>query len=465
MTPEGFVSLSEAEAAERLVAEGYNELPDSERRSLFLLAFGVVREPMFLLLVACGVLYLLLGDVPEALMLLGFVFFVMGLTLYQERKTEHALDALRDLSSPRAQVVRDGAERRIAGREVVRGDILVVNEGDRVAADAQLLACLNMMVDESLLTGESVPVRKSDEVRAEKELHPGGDDLPFIYSGTLVVQGQGIARVVSTGTKSEIGKIGKVLQSVEPEETLLQKETGRWVHHLALAGLSLCILVVIFYSLTRGDWIHGLLAGVTLAMATLPEELPVVLTIFLAMGAWRISKKRVLTRRMPAIETLGSSTVLCVDKTGTLTLNRMSLSKLFAGGAFLDVGEVSRNSIPEEFHELLEFAILASQLDPFDPMEKSIKEAGDNYLTETEHLHKDWLLVHEYPLSKELLSLSRVWKSSENQHFTIAAKGAPEAILDLCHFDDDERERLSCCIGEMADHGLRVLGVARSSIT
>ncbi len=462
MTPEGFASISEAEAAKRLESEGYNELPSSDRRSLFSLAFGVLCEPMFLLLVACGALYLLLGDVPEALMLLGFVFFVMGLTLYQERKTEHALDALRDLSSPRAQVVRGGTERRIAGREVVRGDLLVVNEGDRVAADAQLLSCLNMMVDESLLTGESVPVRKSEEMQDAKERHPGGDDLPFIYSGTMVVQGQGIARVVAIGTKSEIGKIGKVLQAVEPEETLLQNETGRWVHHLALVGLSLCILVVIFYSLTRSDWLHGLLAGVTLAMATLPEELPVVLTIFLAMGAWRISKKQVLTRRMPAIEMLGSSTVLCVDKTGTLTMNRMSVSKLFAGGAFLDVGEVSRNSIPEEFHELLEFTILASQLDPFDPMEKAIKESGDIYLTETEHLHKDWSLVHEYPLSKELLSLSRVWKSSENEHYTIAAKGAPEAIIDLCHFDDEAIESLFCPISEMADQGLRVLGVARA---
>ncbi len=462
MKLERFASLSEAEAAERLESEGYNELPSSESHSLFALAFGVVCEPMFLLLVACGALYLLLGDVPEALMLLGFVFFVMGLTLYQERKTEHALDALRDLSSPRAQVVRDGAERRIAGREVVRGDLLVVNEGDRVAADAELLSCLNMMVDESLLTGESVPVRKSDEVRDAKELHPGGDDLPFIYSGTMVVQGQGIARVVATGISTEIGKIGKVLQAVEPEETLLQKETGRWVHHLALVGLSLCILVVIFYSVTRSDWLQGLLAGVTLAMATLPEELPVVLTIFLAMGAWRISKKQVLTRRMPAVETLGSSTVLCVDKTGTLTMNRMSVSRLFAGGAFLDFGEGSRNSIPEEFHELLEFTILASQLDPFDPMEKAIKETGESCLTETEHLHRDWSLVHEYPLSRELLSLSRVWKSSENQHYTIAAKGAPEAIFDLCHFDDALIAQLSCHICEMADQGLRVLGVARA---
>ena len=288
---DGFFTLSEAEAAERLASEGYNELPSSARRSLFSLAFGVVREPMFLLLAACGAVYLVLGDVQEALMLLGFVFFVMGLTLYQERKTEHALDALRDLSSPRALVVRDGAERRIAGREVVRGDILIVSEGDRVPADALLHSCLNLLVDESLLTGESLPVRKSVDAAAAKEFRPGGDDLPFIYSGTMVVQGQGVAKVIATGISTEIGKIGKVLQAVEPEETLLQKETGRWVYHLALVGLSLCILVIVFYSLTRADWLHGLLAGVTLAMATLPEELPVVLTIFLALGAWRISKK------------------------------------------------------------------------------------------------------------------------------------------------------------------------------
>jgi Ca2+-transporting ATPase len=338
MNFDGFVTLSEAEAAERLESEGYNELPSSGQRSFFLLAFGVVREPMFLLLVACGVVYLVLGDVQEALMLLGFVFFVMGLTLYQERKTEHALDALRDLSSPRALVVRDGAERRIAGREVVRGDLLIVSEGDRVPADALLLSSLNLLVDESLLTGESVPVIKSDEPTEAKELRPGGDDLPMIYSGTMVVQGQGIATVVATGISTEIGKIGKVLQTVEPEETLLQKETNRWVYHLALVGLSLCILVIIFYSFTRNDWLHGLLAGVTLAMATLPEELPVVLTIFLALGAWRIAKKQVLTRRMPAIETLGSSTVLCVDKTGTHAFcrrkepgYRKSVAKFHAG--------------------------------------------------------------------------------------------------------------------------------------
>jgi Ca2+-transporting ATPase len=460
---EGFRGLSEKEAVDRLELEGYNELPSSRKRNIFSLALNVVREPMFLLLVACGMLYLVFGDIYEALMLLGFVLFVMGITLYQERKTENALDALKDLSSPRASVVRDGTERRIAGREVVRGDLLIVGEGDRIPADAQLLSCLNLSVDESLLTGESLPVRKTDEETPLPEVHPGGDDLPFIYSGTLVVQGQGIARVTATGIRTELGKIGKVLQSVEPEETRLQKETGRWVHNLAIVGISLCIMVIIFYSLIhRGDWLNGLLAGITLAMAILPEELPVVLTIFLAMGAWRISKKRVLTRRMPAIETLGSATVLCVDKTGTLTMNRMTVSKLFAGEEVIDVGSVSGSTMPEGFHELIEFSILASQLDPFDPMEKAIKQLGDEYLRETEHLHGDWALVHEYPLSRELLSLSRVWKSQESERYIIAAKGAPEAIMDLCHLDKEQVARLTRHISEFADNGLRVLGVARA---
>ena len=462
ITSVGFDGLSEREAAERLVLDGCNELPSAGRRSIFSTAFDVVREPMLLLLVSCGAVYLLLGDVQEALMLLGFVFFVMGLTLYQERKTENSLEALRDLSSPRALVVRDGREQRIAGRDVVQGDIVIVNEGDRVPADALLLSCLNLSVDESLLTGESVPVRKSDEEPTGKEVHPGGDDLPFIFSGTLVVQGQGIARVSATGIRTEIGKIGKVLQSVEPEETLLQQETKGWVRNLAFVGLSLCVLVIVFYSLTRGDLLNGILAGITLAMAILPEELPVVLMIFLALGAWRMSKKQVLARRMPAIETLGSATVLCVDKTGTLTMNRMRVSQLFAGGEVIALGSNQQGSMPEGFHELIEFSILASQLDPFDPMEQAIKQTGSDYLTESGHLHHDWTLVHEYPLSKELLSLSRVWKSSDSGEYIIAAKGAPEAIMELCHFDELQKAALSIHIGKMADQGLRLLGVARA---
>ena len=416
---------------------------------------------MFLLLAACGTIYLFMGDRKEALMLLGFVFVVIGITLYQERKTERALEALRDLSSPRALVIRGDMQKRVAGREVVRGDILVLHEGDRVPADAVLLSCVNLSVDESLLTGESVPVRKVAVDSMEGMGRPGGDDLPFVYSSTLVVQGQGIAQVQATGLNTEIGKIGKALRTVELEDTLLQRETGRLVRNLAIVGLSLCALVVVVYGLTRGNWLRGLLAGITLAMAMLPEEFPVVLTIFLALGAWRISQKQVLTRRVPAIETLGSATVLCVDKTGTLTLNRMSVSKLFTRGEYWDIRQATKE-LPEFFHSLVEFSILASQIDPFDPMERAIKDLGEYHLAQTEHLHQNWTLVHEYPLSKELLALSRVWKSAEGTEYVIAAKGAPEAISDLCHLNRIQTEDLSFHISAMADEGLRVLGVAKA---
>lgn len=454
--------LTEREAVERLRREGYNEIPSAGTRSIFAIAFGVAREPMFLLLVACGAIYLILGDVEEALLLLAFVFVVMGITFYQERKTERALEALRDLASPRALVIRDGVQKRIAGREVVRDDILLLAEGDRVPADAELVWCVNLSVDESLLTGESAPVRKAAGGDLPAMARPGGDDLPFVYSSTLVVQGRGVARVRATGTHTEIGKIGKALQEVESSETILQRETRRLVRALAVGGLSLCVLVIGVHGFTRGNWLEGFLAGITLAMAVLPEEIPVVLTVFLALGAWRISRKHVLTRRVPAVETLGSTTVLCVDKTGTLTVNRMTVKGLFAAGRYHEVRPAGKGPLPEEFHELVEFSILASQKDPFDPMEKAIGKLGALRLEGTEHLHRDWKQVREYPLSKKLLALAHVWVSPDGAEYVVAAKGAPEAVADLCHMSGADTEGLARNIAGMASRGLRVLGVARA---
>ena len=298
---------------------------------------------MFLLLIVSVAIYLALGDLREALVLSLSLFVIFGITIFQERKTERALEALRDLSSPRALVIRDGEQRRIAGREVVRGDILILTEGDRVPADAVLLSCNDLMVDESLLTGESVPVRKIAWDGAQKATRPGGDDLPFVYSGTMLVQGRGSARVLATGLNTEIGNIGKALQSLEPDETFLQKRSVTMIRTFAAIGLSLCVVVIVLYGMTRGNWMGGVLAGIALAMSLLPEEIPVVLTVFFALGAWRMSQRRVLTRRMPAIEALGSATVLCVDKTGTLTLNRMSVSRLYAGGEFYDVDGIRQS--------------------------------------------------------------------------------------------------------------------------
>ncbi|MDO8688709.1 MAG: cation-translocating P-type ATPase [Dehalococcoidia bacterium] len=454
--------LSEAEVTRRLDVEGFNEIPSSKKRSILLIAVDVVREPMFLLLVGAGLVYLVLGNLEEALMLLGFVVVVIGITIYQERKTERALEALQDLSSPRALVIRDGQQKRIAGREVVREDILVLSEGDRVPADGALLSCLNLSVDESLLTGESVPVRKTASEGASEMGRPGGEGLPFVFSGTMVVKGQGIAKVLATGVLTEMGKIGRALERVQVEETSLQKETRGWVGLLASVGLLLCTVVVVVYGLTRGNWLEGFLAGIATAMSLLPEELPVILTVFLALGAWRISQKRVLTRRVPAVETLGAATVLCVDKTGTITLNRMTVGKIFNGTEFFALGGPAEGRLPEAFHELVEFSILASQRDPFDPMEKAIHQLGESTLARTEHLHGDWSLVREYPLSERLLALSHVWKSPDDEEYVIAAKGAPEAISDLCHLGHGAEQELSKHIRSLADDGMRVLGVARA---
>jgi Ca2+-transporting ATPase len=453
--------LTEAEAQARLAAEGPNELSRERKRGLLAAAVAVLTEPMLLLLLTAGAIYLVLGDLREALTLLSFVVVVIGITIAQERKTENALAALRDLTSPRALVVRDGQRRRIAGREVVRGDLLVLAEGDRVPADAVLVQAVNLEVDESLLTGESAPVTKRAAVGSIPEARPGGDDQPVVYAGTLVVRGHGLAEVRATGPRSEMGRIGRSLATLEVGRTPLQMEVSRAVRSIAAGGLALCAALVIVYGLRRGSWLEGLLAGIALAMAVLPEEFPVVLTIFMALGAWRISRSRVLTRRLPAIEALGAATVLCTDKTGTLTENRMKVVRLWAPGASHRVGA---GPLPDGVHEVLEHAVLASQRDPFDPMEQAIQRLGVDGLAGTDHLHASWELVREYPLSSELLAVSHAWRAPGVARLVVSAKGAPEAIADICHVPSDIARTIQEEAGRLAEDGLRVLGIAQADV-
>ena len=473
------MGLSAAQAARRLVEDGPNALPSGQRRSLLSIAVETVREPMFLLLLAAGTLYLVFGDLQEGLTLFGFVVVTVALTLYQEGKTERAIEALRDLTSPRALVIRDGQPQRVAGREVVRGDVLKLSEGDRVAADALLLSADGVRADESLLTGESVPVGKrvalADELAAAAKLAetprvpPGGDDLPVVYAGSLIVQGHALARVTATGERSEIGRIGTALGTVENERSPLQKQTARLVRNLAVLALLLSLLMVVAQGLVKGDWLQALLAGIALAMAMLPEEYPVVLTVFPALGARRLSKEGVLTRRVNAIETLGATTVLCSDKTGTLTGNRMTVTHLVAGGVDLEerlaLDSSADEKLPEAFHALVEVAILASVVDPFDPMEKAFHQLGERFLVDTEHLHHDWRLVQTYALSPALSAMSHVWAASGDGTQTVAAKGSPEAVVDLCHLGDAQRARIAGVVDDLAAEGLRVLAVARGSFT
>ncbi|HEX7966644.1 MAG TPA: cation-translocating P-type ATPase [Stellaceae bacterium] len=454
------IGLSDDEAGARLRRVGLNELPRGEERTLFRTAVDVGREPMFQLLIAAGVIYLAIGELGDASMLLASAVITVGISVVQERRTEKVLETLRDLTSPRALVMRSGQRKRIAGRELVPGDIVILAEGDRVPADAVLLSASELQTDESLLTGESVPVRKQAQTGSAMPARPGGDDLPFIFSGTMVVRGHGIAEVTATGSGSEIGKIGKALGAIANEPTPLHRQTARVVRLFAALGLVLSAAVALIYALTRGGWLDGILAGITLAMSMLPEEIPLVLTIFMVMGAWRISQRRVLTRRSATIEALGAATVLCSDKTGTLTLNRMSVAALDVDGA---VWRADQPTLPERFHPLIEFAILASDRDAFDPMDKAFHELGQRFLAGTEHLHRKWVLAHEYPLAPGMLAVSHAWKALDHEQYVVAAKGAPEAIADLCHLDP---ERLAAAIRSaerMAASGMRVRGVACAS--
>ncbi len=457
--------LSAAEAKARLSADGPNALPQSKRRSVLRIVLNVLREPMLALLLAGGVCYLLLGSRAEALILLAFACLSIGITAVQEARTERVLEALRDLTSPRALVVRGGERLRVAGAEVVVGDLIVLAEGDRVPADARLLQAADLAADESLLTGEAVPVRKAVSA-AEAAARPGGEDQPLVYSGTLIVRGTALAKVTATGAGSEIGKIGASLRQLETGTPHLQLQTRSLVLAFALIGGAVALLVVGLYGWLRGAWLEGVLAGIAVGMAMLPEEFPMVLAVFMAMGAWRISKARVLTRRASAIESLGAASVLCTDKTGTLTENRMTIAALhLSDGQMLSI---TNDPLPEMFRELSAAAVMASTPEPFDPMERAFHVLAQADLRPDETLPGiGRTLVRSYPLSPQLLAMSQVWDDNSGgadgfgRHM-IAAKGAPEAIADLCHLDRPARAAMLKAVDAMAARGLRVLAVAEA---
>jgi Ca2+-transporting ATPase len=449
--------LTAREATARLATEGPNELPRAGRRRLPRILREVLMEPMFALLIGSGVIYLILGDALEALLLLLFACLSVSIAVMQEARSERTLDALRDLTSPRALVIRDGERRRIAGREVVRGDLVVLSEGDRVPADGTLIEASELLTDESLLTGESMPVRKRATGYAdESPPQPGGDDLPYVFSGTLVVRGQGLAEVRATGSKSEIGRIGQTLGQIETTPPHLARQTARLVRLAAAGGLLCCVLVVLLYGLLRHSWLDALLAGIALGMSMLPEEFPLVLTVFMVMGAWRMSQARVLTRRAAAIETLGEATVLCTDKTGTLTENRMSVVALHAVGETVDPTQV--NTLAPTFRGLATTAALASAPNPYDPMDRAFHDLAES----TGGATASWSLARVYGLQPDLLAVTQVWQTPDGGPARVAAKGAPEAIAELCGLDDAEQRALAAAADRLAASGMRVLAVAEA---
>lgn len=432
--------LSEREAALLLSKFGLNELPAEKKGSLFDSAVKVVREPMILLLILAGVISFVLAERVDGMLLISTVFIIIGISLFQERRTETALSALRSLSAPQALVIRSGKRIRIPTKEVVPGDLIQLLEGDRVPADAEIIDLKYLVLDESLLTGESVPVTKNL-----------GDQ---VFTGTLVVRGHGIAIVRTTGKSTELGRIGSSLSGMKEQLTRLQLSISRIVKGIGIGALLTVTFVIAVYGVTRGNWLEGALAGIAVAMALIPEELPVILTIFMTLGAWRMTKVGVIVRRTATIEALGSVTVLCVDKTGTLTKNEMKIEelKLLNG----DTWNAS-SAINPEFEELISIGSLATPTVAFDPMDLAFKTL------ETSNRLASYKSLSEIPLSKERLIYTHVWQK-ENR-VIVAAKGAPEHIARICGLSENQLNSFHDLVATSASHGFRVIAVAKMELS
>jgi Ca2+-transporting ATPase len=435
--------ITSNEAKERLQKFGFNELSSSRPKTILGIALEVVKEPMFILLISCGVLYMILGDYKEGIILVSTILIIINITFFQHRKTERALEALKKLSSPRALVIRDAIEQRIPGREVVPGDLVIINEGDRIPADGKIVESLNLQVDESIITGESLPVDKGNTALEE-----------LLLSGTLVTKGRGMMLVEQTGGQTQFGKIGKSLETIKEEQTPLQQEMKTLIRRLGITGVLLCLLVVALFYFSRGNLLQSILNGLAAAMAILPEEFPVILTVFLALGAWRLSKKNVLTRKPSAIETLGSATVLCSDKTGTITQNKMMVTSIALGQSILKKEIFSSDE--KGVSDLINTAFLASSPESVDPMEKAIIHAH----TELSSPTLDLEFVSEYPFSHELLAMTRVYKEKNTENLSMYAKGAPETIFSLCQLDEQTLQECLSQVKKIAENGLRVLAIA-----
>lgn len=459
--------LSEADAKRQLAKFGFNELPRARSKNVIDYIRGIVAEPMILLLLVCGIIYLFIGEHRESIPLFAGALLIVFITIYQEKKTERTLEALRDLSSPRALVLRDGVKKRVAGRDVVPDDILVISEGDRVCADAEVLSAVNLSANESLLTGESLAVPKAAPGEREET---GGKREPrdlerrhSVFAGTLIVSGHGLAHATSTGVRTEMGKIGASLASLNPDIGSLQKEIKKIVAVVAVFSVFVCTADFVLWGILRGSWMQGALQGIALAMSLVPEEFPVVLTIFLALGAWRIARVKVLTRCMSAVETLGSITTLCTDKTGTLTENRMQVRKIYDGGTKFDLTSAPDSLSKPAAARVIEIGALSSLEHPLDPIEVAMRELAVKIPAE-QLSFSDWKFIREYPFTNETRMRVQIWKKPGSSMCFAAAAGAPEAIFAAAHLDLSALRVREGEVGAMAEEGFRIVGVGSAEI-
>ncbi|GBF49908.1 putative calcium-translocating P-type ATPase, PMCA-type [Leptospira ryugenii] len=439
-----FKGLSSEEIPNIRKVSGWNELRQQKEKNVLQSLYDILKEPMVFLLVLIGLIYTLIGDLGEAMILSASVALIVIITFIQEGKTSKALKALREMASPRCMVIRDAAIQRLDGRELVPGDYILLSEGDRIPADSNIVSTQHLKVDESILTGESISVTKN---RADT-----------IYCGTLVVNGEAVCEVKSIGESTEIGKIGKKIAEENLNKTRLELEVEQIVRIVFIFAMLLCLGLALYLGVSKGDWLKGILSGLTLAIGILPEELPLVLTIFFAFGAYRLSKKNVLTRKTRVIESLGTATILCTDKTGTLTQNRMSIKKIHTYG--------SGDSNEEEGHwnesskHIVFVGARASKESGLDPVDLAFLEARNKFksinLQNEPVLH--WL--KDFPITQNILAFASVYQHRDT--LSIFAKGAPETILSLSQLDEKEKHNQLAIVNRMAKEGYRIIAVAKA---
>ena len=438
--------LTENEVAASRKLYGYNQLNTARKSSWLELLIDILKEPMLILLIVISIIYVIVGDYGDAAFMFAAIVAVSAISFYQDNRSKKALEALEKLNEPLSRVIRDSAVIEIPTREIAVGDLCITEEGKMINADGRIVHSNDFSVNEASLTGESFSVFKDSQ---SEDNH--------VYSGTLTVSGLAVFEVERIGKETRLGKIGESILTIKAEPSPLQVQITRFVKAMAVIGIVIFLMVCIFRFYQTGDFVASLLNGLTLAMSVLPEEIPVAFTTFMALGAWKLMREGIIIKRSSIVETLGSTTVICTDKTGTITENSMQLIELYDFQTDKTYGEQAFGD--PRLSALISYAMWSSEPVPFDPMEKTLHSVYEQ--TQQDDLRGDYRMFHEYPLEGKPPMMTHLFEDARKDRI-IAAKGAPEAILRVSRLSADEKERVRERIKGFAQQGYRVLGVAKS---
>jgi len=445
--PQNLTGLSEKELQTSRNDFGFNRADNLQKSTWYTMLLEILKEPMLLLLIAVAIIYVIVGNYSEAIFMLGAIIAVSGISFYQDNRSKKALEALEKLNEPLSTVIRNSKVIRIPTHEIAVGDLCITEEGKMINADGEIVHSNDFSVNEASLTGESFSVFKSQEAEDRK-----------VYSGSLTVSGLAVFKVEKIGAETKLGKIGQSIQKIKGEQSPLQIQITKFVKWMAIIGIVVFLLVWAYSFWQSRDIIESLLVGLTLAMSILPEEIPVAFTTFMALGAWKLMREGIIIKRSSVVETLGSTTVICADKTGTITENSMHLKALFDYKSNNIFDEADFNS--PELSELIAFAMWSSEPVPFDPMEKTLHQVYEQ--TQADDQRKNFQMIHEYPLEGKPPMMTHLFENGLGERI-IAAKGAPEAILAVSNLSEGEKEKMRQHISDFGKQGYRVLGVAKSN--